>query len=85
MLTVTPRQVLELLSKYDPDEHLLITWWAQDDVEQVLPEAELNNAHDIWEGIIDTLDNNTSDHVISYVNEEMDDLIAEQLKEKTNG
>lgn len=82
MLVQTPKQIIETLSQYNPDEPLLITWWSVEDVETLLADAdvETDKAKEIWEAIVDDLDNETSDYVISHVNDQLDSMVYTELE-----
>jgi hypothetical protein len=85
MLIITPEKLIETLKHYQPDETLLVTWWSAEDVGYILSDADVETdttASDIWEAIVDDLDNNTSDYVISQVNSELDARVYEQLENK---
>lgn len=86
MLIITPKELIETLKRYQPDEQLLVTWWSTEDVEYLLTDesADTDKAQEIWDEVIDTLDKNTSDFAISYVNDELSSLVHEKLEE-TNG
>ena len=88
MLIITPKELIETLKRYQPDEQLLITWWSQEDVEYLIDDAdvETDTATDIWDDIVFDLDNATSDHAISLVNDELSALVYKKLDEvKKNG
>ena len=82
MLIITPKALIETLSNYSPDEPLLITWWSSEDVEYLLSDYGIENsdAGEVWANVVDDLDSNTSDHVISHVNDELDALVYKELK-----
>lgn len=82
MLIITPKELIETLSHYNPDEPLLVTWWSSEDVDYLLTDygADDGDAGTLWAEVVDDLDNNTSDHVISRVNEELDSLVYKVLK-----
>lgn len=85
MLIITPEKLIETLKHYQPDETLLVTWWSAEDVGYILSDADVETdttASDIWEAIVDDLDNSTSDYVISQVNSELDARVYEQLENK---
>ena len=84
MLIITPKELIETLSRYLPDEQLLVTWWSTEDVEMLIDDAdvETDKAKEIWSDIIYELDNKTSDHVISYVNDELDTMVYGKIEEK---
>lgn len=83
MLIITPKELIETLKRYNPDEQLLITWWSQEDVEYLIDDAdvETDKAKEIWSDIVWDLDSATSDHAISYVNDELDTLVYKKLDE----
>lgn len=82
MLVVTVQELIATLSGYDPEELLMVTWWSQEDVEMLVvdEDVETDKAKDIWEDIVWDLDNRTSDHVISSVNDELDTMVYERLE-----
>ena len=85
MLIITPKELIETLKRYNPDEQLLVTWWSTEDVEMLMTDDGIDDAEkagDIWDEVIDTLDKNTSDFAISYVNDELSSLVYEKLEEK---
>ena len=84
MLVITPAQLIETLKMYQPDEQLLVTWWSTEDVEYLIDDADVgtDKAKKIWEEIIDDLDNATSDHAISLVNDELSGMVYKKLDEK---
>ena len=85
MLIITPEKLIETLKHYQPDETLLVTWWSAEDVGYILSDADVETdttASDIWEAIVDDLDNSTSDYVISQVNSELDARVYEKLEDK---
>jgi hypothetical protein len=82
MQITTPKQLIETLSnEYHSDEPLMITWWSVEDVEMSIADEDMgtDKAKEVWGEIVYDLDNRTSDHVITYVNEELDSLIEERL------
>jgi hypothetical protein len=83
MLIITPKELIETFKHYKEDEPLLITWWSAEDVEMLIDDADIekDKAREIWDSVIDDLDNNTSDHVISYVNDEMDTLVYKKMED----
>lgn len=83
MLVITAQELIKTLQKYQPDETLMVTWWSVEDVEMILPEKHVgtDKGKEIWEEIVDDLDNNTSDHVISYVNDELDIMVNSKTEE----
>ena len=88
MLIITPKELIETLKRYNPDEQLLVTWWSQEDVEYLIDDAdvETDTATEIWDDIVFDLDNATSDHAISLVNDELSALVYKKLDEaKKNG
>ena len=82
MLVIKVEELIKTLQQYQPDETLMVTWWSAEDVEMLMPdnEIETGKANEIWENIVDDLDNNTSDHVISYVNDELDTMVYAELE-----
>lgn len=85
MLIITPEKLIETLKHYQPDETLLVTWWSAEDVGYILSDVDVETdttASEIWEDIVDDLDNNTSDYVISHVNAELDARVYEKLEDK---
>jgi hypothetical protein len=84
MLVITPKELIDTLSRYNPDELLLVTWWSTEDVEMLVADndIEIERAKKIWADIVFDLDNKTSDHVISYVNDEMDSMVYKEMEEK---
>ena len=84
MLIITPKELIKTLQNYKEDAPLLVTWWSTEDVEMLIDDADIetDKAKEIWSDIIDELDNKTSDHVISYVNDEMDTMVYEKMEEK---
>ena len=84
MLVITPKELIDTLSRYNPDELLLVTWWSTEDVEMLVADndIEIERAKEIWGDIVFDLDNKTSDHVISYVNDEMDSMVYKEMEEK---
>lgn len=85
MLIITPKELIETLKRYNPDEQLLVTWWSAEDVEMLMNDdgiEDAQKAEDIWDEVIDTLDKNTSDFAISSVNDELSSLVYEKLEEK---
>jgi hypothetical protein len=83
MLIITPKELIETLKQYNPDEALLITWWSAEDVEMLMNDDgidEADKAKEIWDEVIDTLDKNTSDFAISSVNDELSSLVYEKLE-----
>jgi hypothetical protein len=84
MLIITPKELIKTLQNYKEDEPLLVTWWSTEDVEMLIDDADIetDKAKEIWSDIIDELDNKTSDHVISYVNDEMDTMVYEKMEGK---
>jgi hypothetical protein len=84
MLIITPKELIKTLQNYKEDEPLLVTWWSTEDVEMLIDDADIetDKAKEIWSDIIDELDNKTSDHVISYVNDEMDTMVYEKMEQK---
>lgn len=83
MLIITPKELIETLKRYKEDEQLLITWWSIEDVEMLMTDdnLETDKAQEIWDEVIDDLDNNTSDYAISYVNDELSSLVYAKLEE----
>jgi hypothetical protein len=83
MQVQTPKQIIEILSKYQPDELLMVTWWSQEDVEMLVADedVETEKAKEVWNDIVYDLDHRTSDHVISHVNDEMDSMVYEKLEQ----
>lgn len=83
MLVITAEKLIETLQNYKADELLMVTWWSQEDVEMLIEnEEDLEKGETIWNDIVWDLDNNTSDHVISYVNDELDTMVYKKLEEK---
>ena len=84
MLIITPKELMETLKRYQPDEQLLITWWSVEDVEMLMTDdnLETDKAQEIWDDIVFDLDSNTSDHAISMVNDELATMVYEKLEEK---
>jgi hypothetical protein len=83
MLVITAEKLIETLKNYKADELLLVTWWSQEDVEMLIEnEDDIEKAETIWNDIVWDLDNNTSDHAISYVNDELDTMVYKKLEEK---
>ena len=84
MLIITPKELIKTLEGYKEDEPLLITWWSVEDVEMIVNDAdvETDKAKEIWDDIIDDLDNSTSDYVISHVNAELDAMVFDKLEDK---
>jgi hypothetical protein len=85
VLINTAKEIIEILSKYQPDEQLLITWWSQEDVEMTMSDSDVEPSEPykpelVWGEIITELDDCTSDIVITLVNQTMDELVAEQIK-----
>jgi hypothetical protein len=83
MLIITPKELIETLKHYKEDEPLLITWWSAEDVEMIATDEviETDRAKEVWDAVIDDLDNNTSDYVISHVNDELDSLVYKRLQD----
>ncbi len=84
MLVITPAQLIETLKNYKEDELLMVTWWSQEDVEMLVADedVETDKASEIWNDIVWDLDSATSDHAISYVNDELDTLVYKALEGK---
>jgi hypothetical protein len=84
MLVITAQQLIETLKNYNPEETLLVTWWSTEDVEMLVADedVETDKAKEIWNDIVWDLDNKTSDHVISYVNDELDTMVYAKLEGK---
>ena len=85
MLIITPKELIETLKRYNPDEQLLVTWWSAEDVEMLMNDDAIDDADkakEIWDDIVFDLDNNTSDHAISSVNDELATMVYEKLEEK---
>lgn len=85
MLVITPKELIETLKRYQPDELLMVTWWSQEDVEMLMADEgidEADKAKEVWNDIVWDLDSATSDHAISYVNDELDTLVYKALEEK---
>ena len=82
MLIITPKELIETLKRYNPDEQLLVTWWSAEDVGYLLSDEDIetDKAQEIWEAIVDDLDNATSDQAISLVNAELDTRVYEELE-----
>jgi hypothetical protein len=60
----------------------MVTWWSQEDVEMLVADedVETEKAQTVWNDIVWDLDNKTSDHVISYVNDELDTMVYKELE-----
>lgn len=84
MLVITAKELIETLKNYNPEETLLVTWWSTEDVEMLVAdeEVETDKAKEIWNDIVWDLDEKTSDHAISYVNDELDTLVYARLEGK---
>lgn len=84
MLIITPKELIETLKRYQPDEQLLITWWSAEDVEYLLADedVETDKAQEIWDDIVFDLDNATSDHAISLVNDELSSMFYAKMEEE---
>lgn len=84
MLVITAKELIETLKNYNPDETLLVTWWSTEDVEMLVADedVETDKAKEIWSDIVWDLDSATSDHAISYVNDELDTLVYKKLEAK---
>jgi hypothetical protein len=83
MLIITPKELIETLKKYNPDEQLLVTWWSQEDVEWLMADQEIEDAEkakEIWESVNAELDSNTSDYAISHINDELATLVFAELE-----
>lgn len=85
MLIITPKELIKTLERYKEDEPLLVTWWSAEDVEMIVNDSdvETDKAQEIWDDIIDDLDNSTSDYVISHVNAELDAMVFDKLEDKS--
>mgnify|MGYP007091126957 CR=1 FL=1 len=61
---------------------LIFTWWSSEDVHYLLSDygSDDADAGEVWREVVDDLDNNTSDYVISQVNNELDSLVYKVLK-----
>ena len=84
MLIITPKELIETLKRYQPDEPLMITWWSAEDVEMLVADddVETEKAKEVWADIVYDLDHRVSDHVISHVNDEMDSMVYENLENR---
>lgn len=84
MLIITPKELIETLKRYQPDEQLLITWWSAEDVEYLLADedVETDKAQEIWDDIVFDLDSATSDHAISLVNDELSSMFYAKMEEE---
>ena len=84
MLIITPKELIETLKRYQPDEQLLITWWSAEDVEYLLSDemVETDKAQEIWDDIVFDLDSATSDQAISLVNDELSSMFYEKMEEE---
>ena len=84
MLVITAKELIETLKNYNPEETLLVTWWSTEDVEMLVADedVETDKAKEIWNDIVWDLDEKTSDHAISYVNDELDTLVYARLEGK---
>ena len=83
MLIITPKELIETLKKYNPDEQLLVTWWSQEDVEWLMADQEIEDAEkakEIWESVNAELDSNTIDYAISHINDELATLVFAELE-----
>jgi hypothetical protein len=82
MLVITAEKLIETLKNYKADELLMVTWWSQEDVEMLVADedVETEKAQTVWNDIVWDLDNKTSDHVISYVNDELDTMVYKELE-----
>jgi hypothetical protein len=84
MLITTPAQIMETLKHYDPNEQLMITWWSAEDVELLIEdESQIEQAKEIWDDVVWTLDKHTSDMVISDVNDELYRLVEDRINGET--
>lgn len=84
MLIITPKELIETLKRYQPDEQLLVTWWSAEDVEYLLADedVETDKAQEIWDDIVFDLDSATSDNAISLVNDELSSMFYEKMEEE---
>jgi hypothetical protein len=82
MLVITAEKLIETLKNYKADELIMVTWWSQEDVEMLVADedVETEKAQTVWNEIVWDLDNKTSDHVISYVNDELDTMVYKELE-----
>jgi hypothetical protein len=82
MLVITAEKLIETLKNYKADELIMVTWWSQEDVEMLVADEDIETekAQTVWNDIVWDLDNKTSDHVISYVNDELDTMVYKELE-----